>query len=114
MRLFKKKIEHTKKKWFLAPVGARSERLMSESLNCSFKRFVQTADSSDVYAWANETLTQPILQNTESFSNESNGCCEMRCGYAKNVSDLILLYLIIELFIELLKSCNVKSLSGVA
>ncbi len=33
---------------------------MSESLSCSFKRFVQTADSSDVYAWANETLTQPI------------------------------------------------------
>ncbi len=42
------------------PVGASSERLMSESLSRSFKRFVQTADSSDVYAWANETLTQPI------------------------------------------------------
>ncbi len=41
------------------PVGASSERLMSESLSRSFKRFVQTADS-DVYAWANETLTQPI------------------------------------------------------
>ncbi len=38
------------------PVGASSERLMSDSLS----RFVQTADSSDVYAWANETLTQPI------------------------------------------------------
>ncbi len=42
------------------PVCASSERLMSESLSRSFKRFVQTADSSDVYAWANETLTQPI------------------------------------------------------
>ncbi len=42
------------------PVGASRERLMSESLSCSFKRFVQTADSSDVYAWANETSTQPI------------------------------------------------------
>ncbi len=42
------------------PVGASSERLMSESLNCSFKRFVQTADSSDVYARTNETLTEPI------------------------------------------------------
>ncbi len=42
------------------PVGASSERLMSESLSCSFKRFVQTADSPDVYAWANETSTQPI------------------------------------------------------
>ncbi len=30
------------------PVGASSERLMSESLSRSFKRFVQTADSSDV------------------------------------------------------------------
>ncbi len=35
------------------PVGARSERLMSES-------FIKTADSSYVYAWANDTLTQPI------------------------------------------------------
>ncbi len=42
------------------PVGASSELLMSESLSRSFKRFVQTADSSDVYAWANEILTQPI------------------------------------------------------
>ncbi len=42
------------------PVGASSERLMSESLSRSFKRFVHTADSSDVYAWANETLTQLI------------------------------------------------------
>ncbi len=41
-------------------VGASSELLMNESLSCSFKRFVQTTDSSDVYAWANETLTQPI------------------------------------------------------
>ncbi len=32
------------------PVGASSERLMSESLSRSFKRFVQTADSSDGYA----------------------------------------------------------------
>ncbi len=30
------------------PVGASSEPL------------IQTADSSDVYAWDNETLTQPI------------------------------------------------------
>ncbi len=42
------------------PVGASSERLMSESLSRSFKWFVQTADSSDVCVWANETLTQPI------------------------------------------------------
>ncbi len=40
--------------------GASREYLMSESLSCSFKRFVQTADSSFVYAWDNETLTQPI------------------------------------------------------
>ncbi len=33
------------------PVGASSELLMNESLSCSFKRFVQMADSSDVYAW---------------------------------------------------------------
>ncbi len=39
------------------PVGASSEHLMSESLSRSFKRFIKTADSSDVYAWANETLT---------------------------------------------------------
>lgn len=32
------------------PVGAVSEHLLSESLSRSFKRFVQTADSSDVYA----------------------------------------------------------------
>ncbi len=32
------------------PVGASSEHLMSESLSCSFKWFVQMADSSDVYA----------------------------------------------------------------
>ncbi len=38
----------------------------------------------------------------------------MRCGSAKNVSDLILLYLLIELFIELLNSRNVKTLSDVA
>ncbi len=37
------------------PVGASSEHVMSESQCCSFKWFVQTADSSDVYAWANET-----------------------------------------------------------
>ncbi len=42
------------------PAGASSEHLMSDSLSHSFKRFVQTANSSDVYAWANETLTQPI------------------------------------------------------
>ncbi len=42
------------------PVGASSERFMSESLSHSFKRFGQTADSSDVYAWVNKTLTQPI------------------------------------------------------
>ncbi len=36
-----------------------------------------------------------FVQNTESFSNESDGCFEMRCGSAKNVSDLILLYLLI-------------------
>ncbi len=41
------------------PVGASSE-LLSDSLSRSFKRFVQTADSSDIYAWTNETLTQPI------------------------------------------------------
>ncbi len=42
------------------PTGASSEHLMSDSLSRSFKRFVQMADSSDVYAWANETLTHPI------------------------------------------------------
>ncbi len=42
------------------PVGASSELLINESLSRSFKRFVQTTDSSDVYAWANETLTQLI------------------------------------------------------
>ncbi len=42
------------------PVGASSERLMSESLSCSLSDSFKTADSSDVYAWANETLTQPI------------------------------------------------------
>ncbi len=42
------------------PVGASNEHLMSDSLSRSFKRFVQAADSSNVYAWANETLTQPI------------------------------------------------------
>ncbi len=46
------------------------------------------------------------VQNTESFSNESDGCFEMRCGDAKNCSELILLYLLIELFIELLNSHN--------
>ncbi len=54
----------------------------------------------------NESLTQPIRSNTESFSNESDDCFEMRCGSAKNVSDLILLYLFIELFIELLNGRN--------
>ncbi len=39
------------------PVGASNECLMSESLSRSFKRFLQTADSSDVHAWANEALT---------------------------------------------------------
>ncbi len=48
----------------------------------------------------------PVTQNTESFSNESDGCFEMRCGDAKNCSDLILWYLLIELFIELLNSHN--------
>ncbi len=52
-----------------------------------------------------------FVQNTESFSNESDGCWEMRCGPAK--SDLIL-YLLIELFIELLNSRKVKTLSDVA
>ncbi len=42
------------------PVGASGEHLINESLSCSFKWLVQTADSSDVYAWDNETLTQPI------------------------------------------------------
>ncbi len=69
------------------PVGASSERLMSESLNCSFKRFVQTADSSDYYARTNETLTERLV-------------------LPKNLSDLILLYLLIELFIKLLSSRN--------
>ncbi len=32
------------------PVGASSERLMSESLSRSFKQFLQMTDSSDVYA----------------------------------------------------------------
>ncbi len=54
MRFFKKKIEYTNKKWwklyFSAKLkGASSEPLMSESLSRSFKRFVQTADSLDVY-----------------------------------------------------------------
>ncbi len=40
------------------PVGASSERHWQ--LSCSFKRFIQTADSSDVYARTNETLTEPI------------------------------------------------------
>ncbi len=31
---------------------------MSESLSHSFKRFIQMPDSTDVYALANETLTQ--------------------------------------------------------
>ncbi len=39
------------------PVDASSERLLSESLSRSFKRFVHTAD---VYTRANETLTQLI------------------------------------------------------
>ncbi len=30
------------------PVGASGEHLMSESLSRSFKRFIKTADSSDV------------------------------------------------------------------
>ncbi len=38
-------------------VGASRERLMSESLS---RYFVQMADSSDVNAWTNETLTRPI------------------------------------------------------
>ncbi len=63
------------------PVGASSERLMSESLSCSFKRFVQTADSSDVHAWANETLTQPI-RSKHWVIQQWIGCCEMRCGSA--------------------------------
>ncbi len=45
------------------PVGANSERLMSESLSRSFKRFVQTADSSDVYAWDNG----PVPNGTLNF-----------------------------------------------
>ncbi len=28
-----------------------------------------------------------LVQNTESFSNESAGCCEMCSGSAKNISD---------------------------
>ncbi len=43
------------------PVGANSERLMSESLSRSFKRFVQTADSSDVYAWDNGPVPNGTL-----------------------------------------------------
>ncbi len=59
------------------PVGASSEHLMSDSLSCSFKRFVQTADSSDVYAWANETLTQPIRSKHWIIQQL---LIEMRCG----------------------------------
>ncbi len=35
-----------------------------------------------------------------------NRMIAVRCGSAKNVSDLILLYLLIELFIELLNGRN--------
>ncbi len=61
------------------PVGASSERLLSESLSCSFKRFVHTADVMHglMKLWLNW-----FVQNTESFSNESDGCFEMRCGSA--------------------------------
>ncbi len=86
------------------PVGASSERLMSESLSRSFKRLIhQMFVHGLMKLWLNR-----FVQNTESFSNESDGCCEMRCGSAKNVSDLILLYLLIKLFIELLNSRNVE------
>ncbi len=70
MRFFKKKNLGIHKQEMMAemilfneiktPVGASSELLMNEPLSRSFKRFVQTTDSSDVYAWANESLTQPI------------------------------------------------------
>ncbi len=55
-----------------------------------------------------ESWLNRYVQNTESFSNESDGCFELCCGSAKNVSDLILLYLLIELFIELLTVAMVE------
>ncbi len=60
MRFFKKKKinkqERVEKMLFnriKTPVGASSEPLVSESLSRSFKRLVQTDDSSDIYEWAN-------------------------------------------------------------
>ncbi len=81
------------------PVGASSERLMSESLRRFFNWQIHQMFMDGL--WLNW-----FIQNTESFSNESDGCFEMRCGSAKNISDLILLYLLIEPFIKLLNSHN--------
>ncbi len=65
------------------PVGAGSEGLMSESLSRFFKGFVQTEwlirqmsvhKNGIMKHWLNQ-----FVQNTESFSNKSEGCCEMCC-----------------------------------
>ncbi len=58
------------------PVGASSELLMSESFSCSFKRFVQMADPSDVYAWANATLTSFKTLNHSAI----NRLVALRCA----------------------------------
>ncbi len=88
------------------PVGASSERLMSESLSRSFKRFVKRQIHQMFMHRLMKLWLNWFIQNTESFSNESAVCYEMRCVSAKNVSDLILLYLLIERFIELLNIRN--------
>ncbi len=49
-------------------VGASSEHLLRESLS-SFKRFVQTADSSDVYAWDNFDSTDSFKPLNHSAMN---------------------------------------------
>ncbi len=52
------------------PVGARSERLMSESLSRSLKRQIHHMFMPGLMTlWLNR-----FVQNTESFSNESDGC----------------------------------------
>ncbi len=88
------------------PVGASSERLTSESLSRSFKRFIQTADSSDVYAWANETLTQPIRSKHWIIQQWIDWLLWDALWFRQKCKWPNIIVLLIELFIELLNSRN--------
>ncbi len=64
------------------PVGASREHLMSESLSRSFKLFFKRQIHQIFMHGIMKLWLNRFVQNTESFSNESDGCFEMRCGSA--------------------------------